>query len=130
MIEFSTKDAENPVIHYSGKVTFVASEALAMISAIYKMVKEDDPDAAEAFKFCIEKGMDVTFLSQEECKKIVEESEKQVDEMLEKVSKALDTLKQLVNEKEVEKENEDIRSADFDSDDQFTKWFHGMDSEE
>ena len=124
MIEFISGDH----VKINGSLMELVSDSIHMVSDVYNAIKEDDEKLAEEYKKDITNMLYIAFLSDDE---IRDEANKQKDEFKRRINDILDKLNELFekSEKEEKEKNKDIRSADFDSDDEFAKWFHS-DSEE
>lgn len=140
-------------VEIDGSSMELAVEIAALIKGIHDgFLKDGKEEGAEDFKKHIETLLPTAFMPDEEIKKQTEEMRKKtVEEMgnlvdslktLQNVMKATtkDELEQALHDLEARaetirakkktEENKDIRSADFDSEDEFVKWFRGTDEKE
>lgn len=146
-------NTETGKVEIEGSSMQLAVEVAALINGIYDgFLNDGKEEGANDFKKHIETLFPTAFMSTEEIKKKTEEMKKKtVEEMgnlvdslktLQNVMKATtkDELEQALHDLEARaetirakkkaEENKDIRSADFDSEDEFVKWFRGTDEEE
>lgn len=125
MIKYNTNESN---VEINGTVIDIAAEATFIIRQIYKLIREENIEAAERFKKMICNSIESCFWSDEE----IRERTKEMEERIEKISKFFDLLKDKMsdpdkNEKpEDNSEDKDIRKADFDSEKAFDEWLHGF----
>ena len=131
MIKYDTTDHR---VEIQGSIGQLIPESIFLIHEIYNMILEDKDNGdsekmAEIFKKEMLNALPMVFISKDKLKKENERIEKENKERLEKLKDSLNKLGELLNmlEEEDEDKNEDIRSADFDSEDEFSKWLHGDD---
>lgn len=126
MIKYDTTDHR---VEIQGSIGQLIPESIFLIYEIYNMILEDDADnasnAAEFYKKEMLNALPMVFISKDKLKKENERIEKENKERLEKLKDSLNKLGELLNI--LEEKDEDIRSADFDSEDEFSKWLHGDD---
>ena len=128
MIKINTEEGGG--VEIKGFVPEIISETINAVRAIYTMIKEDDPFGAKMYKDMILKEIYVAFKTPEEIKELNEKSLNEMRDKLGNLGEMLDFLEKLMHGEEDNKEEEkDIRSADFESDVDFKKWFHGEDKE-
>lgn len=125
MIKINTEEGGG--VEIKGFVPEIISETIGAVRAIYTMIKEDDPFGAKMYKDMILKEMYVAFKTPEEIKELNEKSLNEMKDKLGHFSEMLDFLEKLIHNEENNKEK-DIRSADFESDVDFKKWFNGEDN--
>lgn len=116
MIEYVSGDHLN----ISGNTIELVTDTIHMISEIYEVIKQKDEDLAYEYKKDVNHMLYAAFMSKEElnneAQKQRKEFKRRIEDMLETIQNALD--------------NKDIRSADFNSDDEFEKWFHSNTNDE
>lgn len=124
MIKYDTNESK---IEVNGTVIDIAAESSFMIRQIYKLIREENPDAGERFKEMICNSIKDCFLSDEEIRERTKAMEKRV-EMISKLLDVLNDISGLAKGAKTEEtpENKDIRQADFDSEKAFNEWFHGQ----
>lgn len=123
MIKF---DSENPnQIKIAGAPKEIAVEVAAFAKTIHDMMLEYDEDVAMEYQMNLLMLIFAAFENNhEEKKRLIAEHEKRM-ELFERL-KGLKTLVQRLEDSK----SEDIRRSEFDSDDEFRKWFHGEEDEE
>lgn len=146
-------NTETGRVEVEGSSVQLAVEVAALIKGIHDGFVNGDKEAGAAdFKKHLEILLPTAFLPNEELEKKTEEMRKQTVEKMGDLADALKTLHNLmkattkdeleqalhdleahaetIKAKQKAEENKDIRSADFDSEDEFVKWFRGTDNEE
>lgn len=123
MIKF---DSENPnQIKIAGAPKEISIEVAAFAKTIHDMMLEYDEDVAMEYEMNLFMAIFTAFENNhEEKKRLIAEHEN-----IGKAFEHLKFLKGLVKSLEDNK-SEDIRRSEFDSDDEFRKWFHGEEDEE
>lgn len=127
MIKINTEEGGG--VEIKGFLPEIISETISAVRDIYNMIKEDNPFGAKMYKDMILKEMYVAFKTPEEIKELNEKSLNKMKDKLGHLGGMLDFLEKLMHDEEDNKEEKDIRSADFESDVDFKKWFHGEDKE-
>ena len=146
-------NTETGRVEVEGSSIQLAVEDAALIKGIHDgFVNEGKEEGAKDFKKHIETLLPATFLPSDEIVKQAEEMKKQTVEKMGDLADALKTLQNVmkattkdeleqalhdleahaetIRAKKKAEEDKDIRSADFDSEDEFVKWFRGTDEEE
>lgn len=134
MIKFDTEKMDDGSgLKIAGSPEDLAIEVASLAKTIHDIMKDYDEDMARIYEMNLMHGIVCAFESdQEEKKKLIEEHTKQM-EMINKLRGIKDFLDKVKEglEKErgnLEKDNiTDIRRSEFDSDDEFKKWFRGDD---
>lgn len=123
MIKF---DSENPnQMKMGGAPKDIAIEVATLAKTVHDIMLEHNEDMAMEYEMNLFMGIFAAFENNhEEKKRIIAEHEKQME-----LFERLRGLKALVQHLEDTK-SEDIRRSEFDSDDEFRKWFHGEEDEE
>lgn len=107
-------------LNISGNTLDLVKDTIHMINEIYEVIKQRDEDLAHEYKKDVSNMLYIAFMSEEElnneAQKKRNEFKRRIEDMLETIQNALD--------------NKDIRSADFNSDDEFEKWFHSNANDE
>ena len=139
-------NTETGKVAVEGSSVMLASEVLALIKGIYEgFVNEGKEEGGKSFKESLEKTLPIAFMPTEEIEEKTKEMREQAIEDMGNVADALKTLQNVMKattKDELEQalrdlearaetirlkkkagENKDIRSADFDSEDEFLKWF-------
>lgn len=130
MIKYDTTDHR---VEIKGSIMQLVPESIFLFHEIYNMIlgdknNGDSEKMAEYFKNEIINALPYAFISKDELRNENERIEKENEERLEKIKDSLDKLGELIKLlEESENETEDIRSADFNSDEEFSKWLHGDD---
>lgn len=120
-----------------GSTHELALEVLGLISAMRKAIDNDDKIAGLIYARTILDGVHYAVLTDEE-KDIVDRKTKKKDKEkadelmgeLNNLKKILDDLKKGLEDVEEDNEPTDIRSADFDSEDEFMKWLRNDSNKE
>lgn len=131
MIKIITSDTEDKIkqLEFSGDVEEVAKEIIASIMTVRDIINEENEDLARIFEISVEEYLEIGLYKNKE-----DADHKAINEM----ACSAERLKQLIrfkrqleslakNEKPEKDKVEDIRAADFDSDEQFKEWFRGLD---
>lgn len=137
MIKFDTeKMGDGSGLKIAGSPEDLAIEVASLAKTIHDIMNDYDEDMARIYEMNLMHGIVCAFESdQEEKKKLIEEHTKQM-EMINKLRGIKDFLDKVKEglEKErgnLEKDNiTDIRRSEFDSDDEFKKWFHSVDTDD
>lgn len=132
MIKFDTeKMGDGSGLKIAGSPEDIAIEVASLAKTIHDIMKDYDEDMARIYEMNLMHGIVCAFESdQEEKKKLIEEHTKQM-EMLNKLRGIKDFLDKVKEDLEKERENlekdniTDIRRSEFDSDEEFMKWFRG-----
>lgn len=132
MIKFDTeKMGDGSGLKIAGSPEDLAIEVASLAKTIYDVIKDYDEDMARMYETNLLCGVTCAFeTDEEEKKKLIEEHTKQMEminklrgikEFLDKVEEGLE--KERGN---LKKDNTmDIRRSEFDSDEEFMKWFRG-----
>ncbi len=146
-------NTETGRVEVEGSSVELAVEVAALVKGIYDgFINGDKEVGAADFKKHIEILLPTAFMPGEEIEKKTEEMKQQAVEKMGDLADALKTLHNLMKAttkdeleqalhdleeraetfraKQKAEEDKDIRSADFDSEDEFVKWFRGRDNEE
>lgn len=134
MIKFDTERMnDGSGLKIAGSPEDLAIEVASLAKTIHDIMNDYDEDMAKMYEMNLMHAVVCAFESdEEEKKKIIEEHTKQM-EMINKLRGIKDFLDKVKEglEKErgnLEKDNvTDIRRSEFDSDDEFKKWFRGDD---
>lgn len=136
MIRFEANKEGDCNLAISGTTQELAVESLAFISSVRRAIDEKDKIAGCMYAITILKGIDYAVMTDEEKDRYdkrmaKKKKEKDTDEkFLEELTKLRNTLEDLKKGLEVEDSCQDIRSADFDSEDEFMKWFRNDSNKE
>ena len=123
MIQFDSEDAGKMKI--AGPPKELAIEIAALAKTIHDMMLEYDEDMALEFEMNLFMGILAAFENNsEEKKRMIAEHEKYIESL-----NHLKILKAIASSLESNKP-EDIRRSEFDSDEEFKRWFHGEEEEE
>lgn len=149
MIHLNT---ETGTVEIEGSSIQLAVEVAALIKGIHDgFLNDGKEEGAADFKKHVESLLPTTFMPNDEIKKQTEEMRKQTVEKMGDLADAIKTLQNVmkattkdeleqalqdlethaetIRAKKKAEEDKDIRSADFDSEDEFVKWFRGMNEE-
>lgn len=132
MIKFDTeKMGDGSGLKIAGSPEDLAIEVASLAKTIHDIMKDYDEDMAKIYEMNLMHGIVCAFESdKEEKKKLIEEHTKQM-EMINKLRGIKDFLDKVKEDLEKERGNlekdnvTDIRRSEFDSDDEFMKWFRG-----
>lgn len=126
MLKFNSQEGS---IELNGSVGMIACETLAMMRGIYRTFQNNiSQEAADYYKRTISELFKSAFMSDEELQQEMNKDKENILKRLESLKDLLDNLSDKVA-KDMN-ENKDIRSADFDSNEDFEKWFHGFGGED
>lgn len=133
MIKFDSDDPGK--LKIAGEPEEIAVEVGALAKTIYDIIKEYNEEMAMMYEMNLMHAVVCAFeTDQEEKKKFIEEHERQMKliHQLGNIRDFLDSLKEgLEKEKEKRESNiKDIRRSEFDSDEEFTKWFRGTEGKD
>ena len=136
MIKFDTeKMGDGSGLKIAGSPEDLAVEVASLAKTIHDIMKDYDEDMARIYEMNLMHAVVCAFESdEEEKKKLIEEHTKQM-EMINKLRGIKDFLDKVKEDLEKERENlkndstMDIRRSEFDSDEEFKKWFRGGDEE-
>ena len=134
MIKFDTeKMGDGSGLKIAGSPEDLAIEVASLAKTIHDIIKDYDEDMAAMYETNLLCGIACTFENDEkEKKRVIEEHTKQM-EMINKLKGIKDFLDKVKEGLEKERENlekdniTDIRRSEFDSDEEFKKWFRGDD---
>ena len=149
MIHLNT---ETGTVEVEGSSIQLAVEVAALIKGIHDgFLNDGKEEGAKDFKKHVEMLLPTTFMPSDEIVKQAEEMKKQTVEKMGDLADALKTLQNVmkattkdeleqalqdleahaetIRAKKKAEEDKDIRSADFDSVDEFVKWFRGTNEE-
>lgn len=137
MIKFDTeKMNDGSGLKIAGSPEDLAIEVASLAKTIHDIMNDYDEDMAKIYEMNLMHGIVCAFESvKEEKKKLIEEHTKQM-EMINKLRGIKDFLDKVKEGLEKERENlekdniTDIRRSEFDSDDEFKKWFHSVDTDD
>ena len=137
MIKFDTeKMGDGSGLKISGSPEDLAVEVASLAKTIHDIMKDYDEDMARIYEMNLLNAIVCAFETDEvEKKRIIEEHTKQM-EMLNKLRGIKDFLDKVKEDLEKERENlkndstMDIRRSEFDSDEEFKKWFHSVDTDD
>lgn len=125
MIKFDNFDESNITLKIAGTPENLALELAALALSIRDKIEEYNHNDAELFTLQLMHNLIIGFEDDvEEKRKIVEDHNKNMD-VLKKLMGLEEYLKSVKNELENENKVTDIRRSEFDSDEEFKKWFHG-----
>lgn len=138
MIKFEVNKEGNCNLEISGTTHEIAVESLAFISSVRRAIDEKDKMAGCMYAVTMLKGIDYAVMNDEEKDRYDQrmakkKKEKDADEkFLEELAKLRNTLEDLKKDLKdvVEDSGQDIRSADFDSEDEFMKWLRNDSNKE
>lgn len=145
-------NTETGKVEVEGSSIQLAVEVAALIKGIHDgFLNDGKEEGAADFKKHVESLLPTTFMPNDEIVKQTEEMKKQTVEKMGDLADALKTLQNVmkattkdeleqalqdleahaesIRAKKKAEEDKDIRSADFDSEDEFVKWFRGTDEE-
>lgn len=103
MIDVKIDGKEIMVREAGGTLPTFLSDTFGLISAVYRMLSEDDEIIAYMYKSVVIKAIETAFMNEEEVKKEVEDAK----ERHEKVSAEIDKLMAILNDKKPTKNNFD-----------------------
>lgn len=128
MIKFDNSNEKNDgdvVLKIAGTPMDLALEVAALALSVRDKIEEYNDNDAKLFTLQLMHNLMIGFEDdREERKKMVEEHNKHM-EVLTKLMGLEEYLKSLKNDLENEDKVTDIRRSEFDSDEEFEKWFHG-----
>lgn len=127
MIKF---DSETGSISIEGIGPVLVADTIQFLHAMYEILKEDNPRMAEIYKQEVEKNVPYAWKSAEELKELSVKMAQEKKELINDLNDLLEKMKEMLyksDSDESSEESKDIRSADFDSDEQFQNWFRGED---
>ena len=127
MIKFDTeKMGDGSGLKIAGSPEDLAIEVASLAKTIHDIIKEYNEEMAMVYEMNLMHGVVCAFESdQAEKKKLIEEHTKQM-EMINKLRGIKDFLDKVKEGLEKERGNiTDIRRSEFDSDEEFKKWFRG-----
>ena len=127
MIKFDTeKMGDGSGLKIAGSPEDLAIEVASLAKTIHDIIKEYNEEMAMVYEMNLMHGVVCAFESdQEEKKKLIEEHTKQM-EMINKLRGIKDFLDKVKEGLEKERGNiTDIRRSEFNSDEEFKKWFRG-----
>lgn len=124
MLKIDTSDHDKCVVEMKGSIIEITAELATVVQNIYDSISKDNHMAGliflKDFMHYMEKIADNIVNEAEERQK------KSMDDPMSLLA-FMSLLKAMQADKRHEKK--DIRSADFDDDEEFRKWFHGGDEE-
>lgn len=134
MIKFDTEKMDDGSgLKIAGSPEDLAIEVASLAKTIHDIIKDYDEDMAMAYEMNLLCAVVCAFESDEkEKKKFIEEHTRQM-EMINKLRGIKDFLDKVKEDLEKERGNlekgniTDIRRSEFDSDEEFKKWFRGDD---
>ena len=134
MIKFDTEHMDDGSgLKIAGSPEDLAIEVASLAKTIYDVIKDYDEDMARMYEMNLLCGVTCAFETDEkEKKRVIEEHTKQM-EMINKLKGIKDFLDKVKEDLgkgkgDLEKDNiTDIRRSEFDSDEEFKKWFRGDD---
>lgn len=103
MIDVKIDGKEIMVREAGGTLPTFLSDTFGLISAIYRMLSEDDEFLASMYKSVVIKAIETAFMNEEEIKKEAEDAK----ERHEKIKTQMDKLMSILNEKKPTKDNFD-----------------------
>ena len=127
MIKF---DSETGSISIEGSGPELVAGTIQFLHAMYEILKEDNPNMADIYKYEVENNIPYAWKSAEELKEISAKMIEEKKELINDLNDLLEKMKEMLyksDSDESSEEQKDIRSADFDSDEQFQNWFRGED---
>lgn len=129
MIKFDNSNESNVTLKIAGTPEDLALELAALTLSVRDKIEEYNENDAELFALQLMHNIMIGFEDdREERKKMVEEHSRSMD-VLKKLMGLEEYLKSLTNDLENENKVTDIRRSEFDSDEEFEKWFHGGDDD-
>lgn len=137
MIKFDTEHMDDGSgLKIAGSPEDLAIEVASLAKTIYDVIKDYDEYMAGMYEVNLLCGVACAFETDEkEKKRVIEEHTKQM-EMINKlkgINDFLDKVKEGLEKERgnLEKDNiTDIRRSEFDSDEEFKKWFHSVDTDD
>ena len=137
MIKFDTeKMGDGSGLKIAGSPEDLAIEVASLAKTIHDIIKDYSEDMGMEYEMNVLNAIVCAFETDEkEKKKIIEEHTRQM-EMLNKlkgIKEFLDKVKEGLEKERgnLEKDNiTDIRRSEFDSDEEFKKWFHSVDTDD
>lgn len=129
MIKF---DSETGSISIKGTGPELVAGTIQFLHAMYESIKENNPNMADIYKHEVENNIPYAWKSTEELKEISAKMIEEKKELVNDLTSLLEKMKEMLasvesDQDESSEEPKDIRSADFDSDEQFQNWFRGED---
>lgn len=129
MIKFDNSNESNVTLKIAGTPEDLALELAALTLSVRDKIEEYNENDAELFALQLMHNIMIGFEDdREERKRMVEEHDRSMD-VLKKLMGLEEYLKSLKNDLENENKVTDIRRSEFDSDEEFEKWFHGGDDD-
>ena len=127
MINYNSKEG---YLEITGTLVELAAETSSFIHQMYESIKQKDPIVAEHYKDMIKSVFekDLIFISSDELHEASEIAKENTAKMLDSFDELMKGLRDTINK--MDQREKDIRSADFDDNDKFLKFFHGEDKEE
>lgn len=94
MVSFTINEGEVENLDIFGDLKTTVFEVVCMLYVIYKAIKKNSAEAAEAFKECIESAIKdgIVFCDEDERKEIIEKTEKEKN-LTEEIEQLLQELK-------------------------------------
>lgn len=137
MIKFDTEHMDDGSgLKIAGSPEDLAIEVASLAKTIHDVIKDYDEDMAMMYEMNLLCGVTCAFETDEkEKKRVIEEHTKQM-EMINKlkgIKEFLDKVKEDLGKEKGDLEKEDItdiRRSEFDSDEEFKKWFHSVDTDD
>ena len=130
MIKYNSGDKEtSSMLEIKGTLIELAAEASTFLHSMYMSFLQDSPIVAEKFKELITETVSrgYIFMDDKQLHEVANSKKEESAKVIDALNGLLDLLKKAAGN---EPESKDIRSADFDSDDDFRKWFHTDEEEE
>lgn len=128
MIKFDNSNEKNDgdvVLKIAGTPMDLALEVAALALSVRDKIEKYNENDAELFTLQLLHNLMIGFeKDSKERKRMVEEHDKQM-EVLKKLMGLEEYLKSVQNELKNENKVTDIRRSEFNSDEEFEKWFHG-----
>lgn len=97
MIKLECANGEIEMLAVSGSTLDIAGDFLSVIRDVYGHMKKQNEGGAKVFKECIESGMEIVFLTDDEINekiaKIDEETKGKAGEVIDELEKAVEELK-------------------------------------
>ena len=129
MIKFDNFDGNNVTLKIAGTPEDLALELAALVMSVRDKIEEYNDNDAKLFALQLMHNLTIGFEDDaEEKKRLVKEHNKQMD-FLKKLMGLEEYLKSVENELKNANKVTDIRRSEFNSDEEFEKWFHGGDEE-
>lgn len=132
MIKFDTEHMnDGSGLKIAGSPEDLAIEVASLAKTIHDIMKDYDEEMAEMYEINLLNAIVCAFITNDEKKKkVIEEYTKQM-EMINNLRGIKDFIDKVKEDLEQERENlkkdniTDIRRSEFNSDEEFTKWFRG-----